>query len=169
MSNNEKNSDGNYNFVQLSRTYLKDMRVLARKSPLGHEILYYLVENMGRTTNAVVVSYRTLEEVTSTSRSSVARAVKILRDDNWMETVKVGSATAYCVNARAFWQAGRNQKQYAIFSATVVASSEEQGDDFREKATHDLKYIPMVKKDERIQINTNEVLPPPDQTEIDLD
>ncbi|MGP4988829.1 replication/maintenance protein RepL, partial [Pseudoalteromonas nigrifaciens] len=99
MSNNEKNSDGNYNFVQLSRTYLKDMRVLARKSPLGHEILYYLVENMGRTTNAVVVSYRTLEEVTSTSRSSVARAVKILRDDNWMETVKVGSATAYCVNA----------------------------------------------------------------------
>ncbi|MGP4988832.1 hypothetical protein, partial [Pseudoalteromonas nigrifaciens] len=69
----------------------------------------------------------------------------------------------------AFWQAGRNQKQYAIFSATVVASSEEQGDDFREKATHDLKYIPMVKKDERIQINTNEVLPPPDQTEIDLD
>ena len=133
----------NYDFVQVSRGYLKHMRELARKSPLAHEILYYLVEHMGRTTNAVVVSYATLCEVTGVSRPSVGRAVKLLKDDNWVDAVKIGNATAYCVNARAFWQAGRNQKKYAKFQATVIASESEQGASYPEKAKEKLTYIPI--------------------------
>ncbi|EPP7164418.1 replication/maintenance protein RepL, partial [Escherichia coli] len=56
---------GNFNFVQVSRAYLKEWRALTRKSPIASEILMYLVENMGRTTNAVVCSYTTLMEVTA--------------------------------------------------------------------------------------------------------
>lgn len=98
----------NHNFVQVSRAYLKQMRELARKNFLAHEILYYLVEHMGRTTNVVVVSYATLCEITGVSRSIVGRAVKVLKDDCWVDAVKIGNATAYCVNARAFWQAKSN-------------------------------------------------------------
>jgi len=169
LSNRNQSNNDNYNFVQLSRTYLKEMRELARKNPLAHEILYYLVEHMGRTTNAVVVSYKTLQEVTSTSRSTVGRAIKLLKDDSWVDSVKIGSATAYAVNARVFWQAGRNQKEYAIFSATVVASASEQDSDFREKANHKLKHVPIIQNNERAQVNTSEILPPPDQSEIDLE
>ena len=101
----ESHEQDNYNFVQVSRAYLKEWRALTRKSPIASEILMYLIENMGRTTNAVVCSYTTLMEITGVSRASVARAVKILKEDRWMQAVKIGNATAYCVNAKAFWQA----------------------------------------------------------------
>ena len=74
------------------------------------KFLYYLVEHMGRTTNAVVCSYTTLCEITGVSRPTVGRAIKLLKDDQWIDTVKIGNANAYCVNERVFWQAGRNQE-----------------------------------------------------------
>ena len=60
-----------------SRSYLHQMRKLARKSPIAHEILlYYLVEHMGRTTNAVVCSYTTLCEITGVSRANCRKGYK---------------------------------------------------------------------------------------------
>ncbi len=159
---------GNFNFVQVSRAYLKEWRALTRKSPIASEILMYLVENMGRTTNAVVCSYTTLMEVTAVSRASVARAVKLLKDDRWIEAIKIGNATAYCVNASAFWQAARNQKKYAIFQATVIASSTEQDNDFIEKSKQQLRYIPFVGEKNDRAIVGDDLLPPPDQTDLDL-
>lgn len=158
----------NYNFVQLSRNYLKEMRGLARKSPVAHEILYYLVEHMGRTTNAVVCSRNVLAEVTGCSIATVGRAIRVLKDDNWIDTVKIGNASAYCVNERVFWQAARNQRQYAVFSATVIAAASEQDSDFREKAKQKLTYIPIIEDDNRMLVNTDESLPPPDQADMDL-
>ena len=92
----------NYNFVQLNRSYMKQMRELARRNPVAMQILFYLVEHMGKSTNAVVCSYKTLCEVTDLSRTSVAKAIKHLKDDNWLDAIKIGNATAYCVNERAF-------------------------------------------------------------------
>lgn len=158
----------NYNFVQLSRGYLKDMRNLTRKNPLAQEILLYFVEHMGRTTNAIVCSYQVLQEVTGMGRSSVANAIKLLKDENWLEAVKVGNATAYAVNARVFWQAARNQKHYAIFEATVVAARSEQPSNFHEKAKQSLRQIPFVEVKDRVLIDDGEDLPPPDQKDLNL-
>lgn len=155
----------NYDFVQLSRGYLKAWRELSIKQPLAAGILMYLVEHMGRTTNAVICSYKTLQEVTGYSRPSIARAIKVLKEDNWVEAVKVGSATAYCVNERVAWQAGKNQRKYAMFSATVVASQNEQDSTYLEKAKQELKYIPVVRTGEQA-IVSNEDLPPPDQRDL---
>ena len=157
----------NYNFVQVSRSYLREMRGFARKSPVAHEILYYLVEHMGRTTNAVVCSRNVLAEVTGCSIATVGRAIRVLKDDNWIDTVKIGNASAYCVNERAFWQAGRNQRQYAVFSATVIAAASEQDSDFREKAKQKLTYIPVI-EDSDIAVAGKDQLPPPDQQDLDI-
>ncbi|EFB6649426.1 plasmid replication initiation protein [Pseudomonas sp. FSL R10-1350] len=157
----------NYNFVQISRSYLTQMRKLARASPIAHEILYYLVEHMGRTTNAVVCSYGTLCEVTGVSRPTVGRAIKLLKDENWIDTVKIGNASAYCVNERVFWQAGRNQRKYAVFSATVIASASEQDSNFKEKAKQKLTYIPII-EDNNIAVTGKDELPPPDQQDLDI-
>ena len=165
----ESRDAGNFNFVQVSRAYLKEWRGLTRKSAIASEILMYLVEHMGRTTNAVVCSYTTLMEITGVSRASVARAIKLLKDDRWVEAVKVGSATAYCVNANAFWQAGRNQKKYAIFQATVIASSTDQDSDFIEKSRQPLRHIPFVGERNERPIIGNDELPPPDQQDLNLD
>ncbi|NUD82549.1 replication/maintenance protein RepL [Escherichia coli] len=169
LSNNEtvESHSNNFNFVQLSRAYLRQMRQLARKSPIAHEILYYFVEHMGRTTNAVVCSYATLCEMTGVSRPTVGRAIKLLKDDNWIDTVKIGNSNAYCVNERVFWQAGRNQRKYAIFSATVIASASEQDNDYAEKAKQKLTYIPVIEPHD-IPVTGNDTLPPPDQCDLDL-
>lgn len=158
----------NYNFVQVSRGYLAQMRKLARKSPIANEILLYLVEHMGRTTNAVVCSYSTLQEVTGLSRTSVANAIKLLKEDNWIDAVKVGNATAYCINERVFWQAGRNQRQYAIFSATVIASAKEQESNYHEKAKTKLTHIPFIESKEMVLTDESETLDPPDQMDLTL-
>lgn len=159
--------EDNYNFVQISRGYLQQMRKLARKSPVAHEILYYLVEHMGRTTNAVVCSRKVLSEITGCSIATVGRAIKTLKDDNWIDTIKIGTANAYCVNERVFWQAKKNQRKYAIFSATVIASASEQDSDYNEKAKQKLTYIPIIEPND-IPITGNEDLPPPDQKDLDL-
>ena len=163
----QSHQNHNSNFVQLSRAYLAQMRNLARKNPVAHEILYYLVENMGRTTNAIVCSYKTLCEVTGVSRPTVGRAIKTLKDDNWVDVVKTGNASAYCVNERVFWQAGRNQRQYAVFSATVIAAASDQDSDFHNKAKHKLTYIPVI-RDNDIPVTGTDQLPPPDQQDLDL-
>ena len=123
---------------------------------------------MGRTTNAVVCSRNVLAEVTGCSIATVGRAIRVLKDDNWIDTVKIGNASAYCVNERVFWQAARNQRQYAVFSATVIAAASEQDSDFREKAKQKLTYIPIIEDDNRMLVNTDESLPPPDQADMDL-
>jgi DNA-binding transcriptional regulator LsrR (DeoR family) len=157
----------NYNFVQLSKGYLQSMRKLSRKNPLASEILLYFVEHMGRTTNAVVCSYKVLCEVTGVSRPTVARAIKVLKEDNWVDAVKIGNATAYCVNERAFWQAGRLERKFAIFSATVIASESEQDSDYHNKAKHRMTHVPVI-RDNDITSVMNENLPPPDQHELDV-
>lgn len=122
---------------------------------------------MGRTTNAVVCSRNVLAEVTGCSIATVGRAIRVLKDDNWIDTVKIGNASAYCVNERAFWQAGRNQRQYAVFSATVIAAASEQDSDFREKAKQKLTYIPVI-EDSDIAVAGKDQLPPPDQQDLDI-
>lgn len=154
----------NHNFIQLSRNYLSQMRTLARKNPVAHEILYYLVEHMGRTTNAVVCSYKTLCEITGVSRPTVGRAIKLLKDDNWIDTVKIGSASAYCVNERVFWQSGKNLRKYAVFSATVIAAESEQTDQIEAKKRK-LTYIPII-EDSDVPVTGDDELPPPDQKDL---
>ena len=160
-------SKDNYNFVQVSRGYLAQVRKLARKSPIANDILFYLVEHMGRTTNAVVCSYKTLQEATGVSRTSVANAVKLLKNENWIDAVKIGNATAYCVNERVFWQAGRNQRQYAIFSATVIASASEQDSDYHLRAKTKLTHVPFLESTDVVTLGHDQ-LEPPDQQDLDL-
>ena len=163
----KSHDNDNYNFVQISKGYLQAMRKLARKSPLAHEILYYLVEHMGINTNAVVCSYRTLCDITGVSRPTVGRAIKLLKDDNWIDAVKIGNATAYAVNERVFWQSGRANRKYAIFSATVIASESEQESDYHVRAKKKLTHIPFIDDDDSVSVS-NEKLPPPDQDEMDV-
>lgn len=81
--------------------------------------------------------------------------------------MKIGNASAYCVNERVFWQAGRNQRQYAVFSATVIAAASDQDSDFHNKAKHKLTYIPVI-RDNDIPVTGTDQLPPPDQQDLDL-
>ena len=157
----------NFNFVQLSRSYLHQMRKLARKSPIAHEILYYLVEHMGRTTNAVVCSYTTLCEITGVSRPTVGRAIKLLKDDQWIDTVKIGNANAYCVNERCSGKLEEIKKIRDLLSNSYRICHR-SGERFQEKAKQKLTYIPIIESSDIPTTGTDE-LPPPDQGDLSLE
>lgn len=128
------------NFVQIQDRYLKDIQVLISQNPVSAQILFFFIEKMGKFNNSVVCSYQTLIEITGFSRSTIARAIKLLKDQNWIDTVKIGSATAYCVNAQVAWRKANNKRHYAVFSSTVVASSSENKDYETDKKLRSIPY-----------------------------
>ena len=138
----------NINFIQLSKSNLEQWRVLIRNKPLAAEIMYFFFENMGAD-NAVVCSYKVLEEVTGKSRATIGRAIKVLKEGNWIEAIKIGTALAYVVNERVAWQTHGKARQYAMFKATVVATKSEQ--DARYNKTK-LKRVPVVQINEQPSI-----------------
>ena len=156
----------NANFVQLNKTSLTDWRGLIRSNPVAVEIMYFFLEKMGRD-NAVVCSYKVLEEITHTSRATVGRAIKALRSGNWVDTVKLGSATAYVVNEKVAWQTHASKRKYAIFSATVVATDSENKAIKRLDDQTKLRRVPIVMQHERGLVNDEDITPP-DQKELDL-
>lgn len=182
----------NHNFVQIKDHSLRAIQMLIKKSPISAAILFFFIEKMGRLNNSVVCSYKTLMEVTGYSRPTVARAIKLLKDERWIDTVKVGSSTAYCVNAQVAWRAANNQKHYAIFSSTVIATSSEQDEGY--DTNRKLRNIPnefnaikdFIEKfpseeeiqEPKIEIpepeiltdeNSDEFVPVPEDPELDMD
>lgn len=130
----------NIDFVQIKDRYLKDVQKLISQNPVSAQILFFFIEKMGQFNNSVVCSYQTLIEVTGFSRSTIARAIKLLKDQNWIDTVKVGSATAYCVNAQVAWRKANNKRHYAIFSSTVIATSSENENYETNKQLRNIPY-----------------------------
>ena len=157
----------NHNFVQVSRQFLADWRRLLKRSPIAIDLMYLLMQYMGRTTNAVVISQKSLCELTGYSRQYISRGLRVLKEERWVEVVKVGTANAYCVNEKIAWQAARNQREYALFSAAVYASNSEQDEEYRELSKQELRHIPFVEtKGERMIVDDQERLPPPDQLDM---
>lgn len=132
----------NVNFTQFSNSYLPAWRALIHKNPIAAEILMFLIEHMGKEHNAIVVSYVTMMELTGRSRPTVSRAIKALKDDNWIDAVKVGNTAAYAVNERVAWRNHASKRQHAYFSASVIASSTEQ----KEIKKSQLKRIPVIEE-----------------------
>lgn len=116
----------NTNFHQLSDNHVVNIAHLIRANAKAAELLFFLVKEKGVNTNAVVCSYELLMERMCVSRSTVSKAVKYLKDNNWIDIVRIGNASAYCVNERVFWKSDYDSRKYAYFSATVIARGSEQ-------------------------------------------
>ena len=157
----------NLNFVQIDRRVMAAHRRLMIESPIGAVVLSLFTEHMDRG-NGIVISYATLQEITGYSRATIGKAIKHLKDEQWIQAIKVGTANVYVVNSAAFWTASQKGKYYSRFHATVIASAGEQGVAVEKLKKVKLKSLPMVRPNERALIGKEEI-PPPDQSDIDLD
>lgn len=142
----------NLNFVQLYKTELKNLRALVRLNPTAAQILFVLVEKMNKQ-NAVVMSFKTLEQITKRTRQTCSKAIKDLKAANFINVIKVGSVNAYVVNSNVFWATDNQSKEkFAMFTATVVACGSEQDQDFEDWSNVKLKSIPIIAKGEQITL-----------------
>lgn len=162
----------NRNFLQVEKSSLKQIRRLAIESPKAMQLLLIFAEKMNKE-NALMISVKALQELTGMGTATIGRAVRLLRDEQWIKVIKVGTTNAYIMNNSVFWQS-RGDLKFSHFRANIVASSSEQDPGVVENwSAVKLKQFPFVEVKEtaeeggQILISGGE-LAPPDQGEMDL-
>jgi len=78
-----------------------------------------------------VIGQRDLSRILGMGIATVARNVKVLRENNWIEVRPVtgtNSGSAYVINSRVAWALHRNGLKRAWFSANVIVNDEDQPD-----------------------------------------
>lgn len=161
MSAKNKVSGGYY---MMSRRAEKNLRALQRENSSASLVFSVIREHMQIGTNAVTISNEALAQILGISTRTVARATKYLKDKSYVQVVKIGSSNTYVVNEQVAF-AGNVGQRKAVFSATVVAHECEQQEDWDK--IKKLKAVPIIYEDERVILGSDE-LPPPDQTDLDL-
>lgn len=124
-------------------------------------VLHILIARMGER-NAVVISQGALADELQVDPRTVRRAIAMLRDHNWIQTVSLGGAKSgvqgYIVNSRVAWQGARDGIRHSVFDATVYATEKEQ-----EPGTIDMQ-TPLHRLPElypgEMQLPSGEGLPP---------
>ena len=153
-----------FGWLQFEKKGLQELQKLAIRSPAAMGTLLYLVNNMSRS-NALVVSQTAIAAGIGAKRESVNRALKYLREHNFIQSVKAGGATVYVVNSKVAWQGNRGER-YAAFGADVLAIEAEQEQDLIDDP-RPLKSVPKLMEGERLLVG-NEPIDPPDQGELEL-
>lgn len=152
-----------FGWLQFEKKALKELQVLAIKSPAAMGTLMYMINRMSRS-NALVVSQKAMADELDITRESVNRAVKHLVNHNFLQVIKAGGASVYVVNSRVAWQGVRGGR-YAAFQADVIAVESEQTGELDDLPP--LKSVPRLYDGERLLVG-NESIDPPDQQEMEL-
>lgn len=118
---------------------------LVANSPTAYRIFKFLIANMDRY-NAVIVSYKVLQQVFGYGQATVARAIKFLKDHNYIEVVRTGGANVYTINKHLYWSSYGTNYAYAEFDARVIITATEQ-----DKATQEKIRTQIKKRQEVIQ------------------
>lgn len=154
-------------WVQTDRKAHEAWGRLVLDSPRAAGLLHTLVAHMDESA-AVVCSYKVLSELSGMSFSTVRRAIAELKAGQWIQTVQLGGkggSLAFIVNSRVAWATKREHLALAVFSARVIASSEEQDTDALEGPP--LRRIPTLRHVGELQLPTGPGEDPPSQPAID--
>lgn len=131
-------SSKNKNFVQLSRTYMDDMGVLASENPVALRLFVFIAKHMDNN-NALCVSMKALEEMLGYTRQTLSKAVKYLKSKGWLCVLKTGTSNIYIINPDIIWTSYANQKAYCKFQSTVIVTPTENAE-YLNNARASFKY-----------------------------
>ena len=152
-------------WVQTERAAHEAWAALIRKSPLAAQVMHILTSQVGEH-NAVVISQKSLSHVVGGSERGVRDALRVLKDDNWIEVRQIGgrgTVNAYVINDRVAWAAKRDGIRYSLFSARVVVSDAEQPDQTELDCLTPLRRLPRTGEE---QLPSGPGLPPPSQADL---
>ena len=130
----------NKDFVQLSKTAISPLRGLMNRSPRAAQILLSMVEVMGQQDNALQASMVSIEQMTGAAQITVRRALKLLKDEKWIEAV-VGLEHTYRVNSTVFWMTYGYRKEDS-FQAMLAIPKEDRAIKVNQKVVR--KVMPVI-------------------------
>jgi len=123
----EKRATRNYNFVQVYKSELMLLRGLIDLSPQSAKILLLMVEKMNKQ-NAIMIPQDSLQKVFGLkSRSTITKAISVLKKQRWIDVKKVGSMNIYRVNSTAFWQSNAQTKGHVSCFEASLKNCDEEG------------------------------------------
>lgn len=120
----EKKSPYN-NWVQINKNYYKAEDWLMAKSPIAYRIFKFLINNMDGY-NSVVCSYKVIQEYFDISQVTVARAIKLLKEKQYIQVYKSGTSNIYAINKEIAWNSWGKNYRYAKFGANIILTETEQ-------------------------------------------
>lgn len=113
------------NFVQVNKDFYKAEDWLMAKSPIAYRIFKFLINGMDGY-NAVVCSYKVLQENFEISQVTVARSIKLLKEHGYIAVLKSGTSNVYTLNDKIVWSSWGTNYAYSKFPANVILSISEQ-------------------------------------------
>jgi len=145
-------------FAMIEKQALANLDVLMRENFQAARLILSLIRFLDPGTGGVVViSKQTMAEMMGVSESTIARSLKVLIEGKWIQRIRIGSAHALAVNDTVAWVGARSDRQFASFSAVVVASRSEQ--DKNDLTPGDLRKLPIANLGEDV-IEYGEADPP---------
>jgi DNA-binding transcriptional ArsR family regulator len=112
-------------WTQYNLEHTQKMMWLQLKHPKAAAILSFLVDQMDEY-NAVMCSYKVLEEILGVSKDRIRINIKILKENGYIAVLKSGSSNVYAINDTIFWKSWGNNRQHSKFPANVILSLSEQ-------------------------------------------
>ncbi len=151
-------------WVQTDRSGHEAFAQLVMRRPRAASLMHILIANMGAE-NAVAVSQKNLARLLGCHVNTIIRALRDLEADRWIQVVQVGgtgSINAYVINDRVAWYGPRDGIRYSSFTATILASDDEQPDRHSLDEQLPLRKFPRLYPDEK-QLPTGPGMPPPSE------
>lgn len=119
------------NFTMINNDNLEYLTLLA-DNPSAMKLYLFIVKNMNNY-NALMASYQIFEDALGYKKSTIAKAIKDLKDLNLLYIYKSGSSNVYVLNDDLVWRSYGNNRKYCKFPANVMLAASEQDDEVREK------------------------------------
>ena len=139
-------------FLQVNKDNYKAEAWLMRKSPIAYQILRFIAHSMDNH-NALICSYKVMQESLGVSNASIARAIKLLQEHKYLHVAKTGTANIYMVNKELYWHSYGTNYAQAEFGAKIIISADEQDDEYREEIKIHTKRYKAVELEENQNVS----------------
>ena len=83
--------------------------------------------------NAVMCSQTVLQEQFDVSRVTISRAIKLLKEKQFIDVYKSGTSNVYAVNKQIAWSSWGSNFKHGKFGANIILSESEQENDVKLK------------------------------------
>lgn len=112
-------------WIQMNKDAWKAEDWLMGKSPIAYRILRFLMTNMD-SYNAVMCSYQVMQEQFKVSKTTITRAIRLLKEKQYIDVYKSGTSNIYAINKQIAWNSWGNNFKYGKFGANIILSESEQ-------------------------------------------
>ena len=111
---------------------------LVANSPAAYRIFKFLIANMDNY-NAVICSYKVMQEKFGYSKATIERAIKVLKEHQYVGIAKSGTSNVYLINKHLYWNSWGTNYAYAEFDAKVIITASEQDEGIQARVRTQIK------------------------------